>query len=81
MNNKIYIIHHIIGQQISIIAQATVWKRMQEQLGNVNAQTVADSDIDTLQKCGMTFRDIPLMEQLLLFIYQNLQEYSHLYRR
>ncbi len=50
------VIHHIIGQQISITAQATVWKRMQEQLGNVNAQTVADSDIDILQKCGMTFR-------------------------
>lgn len=50
------VIHHIIGQQISVAAQATVWKRMQEQLGNVNVQTIACSDIDTLQKCGMTFR-------------------------
>lgn len=27
------VVHHIIGQQISTKAQATIWGRMQEQLG------------------------------------------------
>lgn len=34
------VVHHIIGQQISTKAQATVWRRMQDALGEVNAQTV-----------------------------------------
>lgn len=50
------VIHHIIGQQISVAAQATVWLRMQEKLGEVNVQTISCSDVETLQKCGMTFR-------------------------
>ena len=32
------VIHHIIGQQISTKAQATIWQRMQEGLGEVNAE-------------------------------------------
>ncbi len=50
------VIHHIIGQQISVSAQATVWKRMKEALGTVTAETITASDIDSLQKCGMTFK-------------------------
>ncbi len=50
------VIHHIIGQQISVSAQATVWRRMREQLCLVSAESVANSSIDTLQKCGMTFK-------------------------
>ena len=34
------VVHHIVGQQISTKAQATVWRRMQDALGEVNAQTV-----------------------------------------
>ncbi len=50
------VIHHIIGQQISVAAQATVWKRMKERLNTVTAETIAKTDTETLQKCGMTFR-------------------------
>lgn len=28
------VVHHIIGQQISTKAQATIWQRMQDALGN-----------------------------------------------
>ena len=31
------VIHHIIGQQISTKAQATIWKRMKDQYGIINA--------------------------------------------
>ncbi len=50
------VIHHIIGQQISVAAQATVWKRLCDQLSIVTAETIANSDIETLQKCGMTYK-------------------------
>ncbi len=50
------VVHHIIGQQISVAAQATVWRRMCELLNEVTAKTIASADIESLQKCGMTFR-------------------------
>ena len=34
------IVHHIIGQQISVKAQATVWQRMQDTLDVITAGTV-----------------------------------------
>lgn len=50
------VIHHIIGQQISTKAQATIWQRMQNALGEVNAETLLDAGVDRLQSLGMTFR-------------------------
>lgn len=50
------VIHHIIGQQISTKAQATVWRRMQDGLGVINADTILNTDADELQAFGMTFR-------------------------
>ena len=37
------VIHQIVGQQISTKAQETIWNRIQEQLGEVNANTVMRS--------------------------------------
>ena len=50
------VVHHIIGQQISTKAQATIWQRMKEALGEVNAVTILSADISKLQSLGMTFR-------------------------
>ena len=50
------VIHHIIGQQISTKAQATVWRRCQESLGQVNAGTILQAGVPKLQSMGMTFR-------------------------
>lgn len=50
------VIHHIIGQQISTKAQATIWKRMNDNLGVVNADTILAAGIEHLQSFGMTFR-------------------------
>lgn len=50
------VVHHIIGQQISTKAQATIWKRMQETLGEVNSETILSADVPQLQSLGMTFR-------------------------
>lgn len=50
------VVHHIIGQQISTKAQATIWQRMQGALGEVNAETVLAAGVPKLQSLGMTFR-------------------------
>lgn len=50
------VVHHIIGQQISTKAQATIWRRMQETLGEVNAETILAAGVPQLQPLGMTFR-------------------------
>lgn len=50
------VVHHIIGQQISTKAQATVWQRMQDALGGVNAGTILSAGVPKLQSLGMTFR-------------------------
>lgn len=50
------VIHHIVGQQISSKAQATIWQRMQELLGEVNAETVLAAGTSGLQSLGVSFR-------------------------
>lgn len=50
------IVHHIIGQQISTKAQATIWQRMRDALGEVNAENILAAGVPELQALGMTFR-------------------------
>ena len=50
------VVHHIIGQQISTKAQATIWQRMQEALHVVDAEHILAAGVPQLQKLGMTFR-------------------------
>ena len=50
------VVHHIIGQQISTKAQATIWQRMQDALGTVNAEAILAAGVPSLQALGMTFR-------------------------
>ncbi len=50
------VIHHIIGQQISTKVQATIWQRMSDCFGEVNADNILSAGIPKLQSFGMTFR-------------------------
>ena len=50
------VVHHIIGQQISMKAQATIWQRMRDALGAVSAETILAAGVPELQSLGMTFR-------------------------
>ncbi|MCI9598331.1 MAG: DNA-3-methyladenine glycosylase 2 family protein [Firmicutes bacterium] len=50
------VVHHIIGQQISTKAQATIWKRMRDDLGMVNMETILEAGEEKLQSFGITFR-------------------------
>nr|WP_308629146.1 DNA-3-methyladenine glycosylase 2 family protein [uncultured Eisenbergiella sp.] len=50
------VVHHIVGQQISTKAQATIWHRMNDNLGTVNADTILAAGTHRLQAFGMTFK-------------------------
>ncbi|MDR1902540.1 MAG: DNA-3-methyladenine glycosylase 2 family protein [Treponema sp.] len=50
------IIRHIIGQQISISAQKTIWKRMTDKLGMVTCDSICNLSIEEIQIFGMTFK-------------------------
>lgn len=50
------VVHHIVGQQISTKAQATIWQRMNDALGAVNAENILSAGEEGLQALGMTFR-------------------------
>lgn len=50
------VVHHIVGQQISTKAQATVWRRIQDALGRVDADTVLSAGPEGLQALGISFR-------------------------
>ena len=50
------VVHHIIGQQISTKAQATIWQRMQDALGQVNAETILSAGVSNLQALGISIR-------------------------
>lgn len=50
------VIHQIIGQQISMSAQRTVWKRFCEAVGEVAPAQVCQKTQEELQSLGMTFR-------------------------
>lgn len=50
------VVHHIVGQQISSKAQATVWRRILDGLGQVDAKTIVAAGVERLQSFGMTFK-------------------------
>lgn len=52
------VIHHIIGQQISTAAQATLWRRLSEKIGSIDAESVLALGRDELQSIGMTYKKV-----------------------
>ena len=50
------VVHHIVGQQISTKAQATVWARFQSALGRVTPESVLAAGPKGLQALGVSMR-------------------------
>ncbi|MDX9871878.1 MAG: DNA-3-methyladenine glycosylase 2 family protein [Clostridia bacterium] len=50
------VVHHIIGQQISTRAQATIYQRLLDRIGKVSVEAVCSLELNELQKLGMTFK-------------------------
>lgn len=51
-----FVVHHIIGQQISTAAQATLWNRLSDKVGDVSADSISSLNRDELQSIGMTYK-------------------------
>lgn len=50
------VVHHIVGQQISTKAQATIWNRMRETFDVIDAEHILDAGVPRLQSFGISFR-------------------------
>lgn len=50
------LVKSIVGQQISIKAQLTIWNRMCERLGEITPNTILACSVDELQGFGITFK-------------------------
>lgn len=56
------VLHHIVGQQISTKAQATIYRRLQDLLGEVNEDTILNVSDEQLQSIGITFKKVFYMK-------------------
>lgn len=65
------VIHHIIGQQISSKAQATIWQRMKDTLGQVNANTILSQGVIKLQTVGISFRKAEYITDFATKVHNN----------
>ena len=54
----------IIAQQISAKAEITIWRRMQDLLGDIIPQSVAQIDANTLQSIGISHRKVGYMQSI-----------------
>lgn len=52
------VVRHIVGQQISSKAQATVWARLETQFAPLTPQTLAAATAEDLQSVGMSLRKV-----------------------
>lgn len=52
------VVHQILGQQISTAAQATIWKRLQEKIPKVNAESILSLSREELQAVGTTYKKV-----------------------
>lgn len=52
------IVHHILGQQISTAAQATVWNRPLYTVGSVSADSLTALGRERLQQVGTTYKKV-----------------------
>ncbi|MCB2288544.1 DNA-3-methyladenine glycosylase 2 family protein [Clostridium sp. CS001] len=50
------VVNHIIGQQISTSAQATIWQRLNDRVKIIDVDNICSLELEELQKLGMTFK-------------------------
>jgi len=50
------LVNSIIGQQISTKAQATIWQRMQDKLGEITPENILNYSNEEIQSCGISMK-------------------------
>ena len=63
------LINSIIGQQISSKAAETVWNRFIDLVGEIKPETIIKTDMDEIQKCGMTVRKASYIKNIANSVY------------
>lgn len=63
------VVHHIVGQQISSKAQATIWQRLVDALGVVQAETIVAREASELQALGMSMRKAEYIRDFALKVH------------
>lgn len=61
------VIHHIVGQQISTKAQATIWQRINDTFGVLNADVILGAGIDRLQGFGITLWSVKMFSAMTIW--------------
>ncbi len=52
------LVHHIVGQQISTKAQATIWERIKKSLGAVTPETILNASVGEIRSFGISLRKV-----------------------
>lgn len=52
------LVHHIVGQQISTKAQATIWERIKNSFGSVTPERVLNTSVDEIRSFGISLRKV-----------------------
>ena len=55
---------NIVGQQISMAAQKTVWGRLEDALGGVTPRALAEADSQALRQMGLNGRKVEYLQEL-----------------
>ena len=63
------IVKQIVGQQISAPAFKTVWKRVEDKLGDVTAENICIISDDELQSCGLSYRKVSYIKDFAHKVY------------
>ena len=63
------IVKQIVGQQISAPAFKTVWKRVEDKLGDVTAENICIISDDELQSCGLSYRKVSYIKDFANKVY------------
>ena len=63
------LVNSIIGQQISSRAADTVWNRLLTLVGDIKPETIIGTDINDIQKCGMTVRKAAYIKNISESVY------------
>lgn len=64
------LVNAIIGQLISVSSAKTVWKRMQERLGDITPENLSAVSADDIQRCGMIMKKAITISELSMGILQ-----------
>ena len=68
-NMFLAIINAIIGQQISMKAQETIWNRIIERFSPVTPESISTINDNDLQQCGLSFRKVEYIKLVAKSVY------------